>query len=287
MTEKQLVIMADMEGASGIFERNREALFHEELFPQKTLWRSYGRSCLTSDVLAVCKAAADFGIRDILLCDMHFAGCAEYNVQRDKLPANVRLFDTPDRELHWSRIRGQAAWEPFGIITVGQHARNREPDAYFPHTIHTPPIEAFYIDGIHAAEIGQAVMSFHGTPYLANIGCAASHREARELSPQVSCISVKDKARDWEPSPQETFPLVYEGVLDALRDHHEKTAFCFANETNIHCELHLSEGYAFNAPKEYPWLGGFSTQKAYWSAPDIQTALALFWRVHDHIRKVH
>ena len=40
---KQLIIVADMEGASGIFDSNREACWHEELHPQNTLWRSYGR----------------------------------------------------------------------------------------------------------------------------------------------------------------------------------------------------------------------------------------------------
>ncbi len=281
---KQLVIIADMEGASGIFERNREACLHEEIFPSQSLWRDYGRSCITSDVLAVCEAAKEFGIEDIMLYDMHFAGCAEPNIEIEKLPANVRLFDTPNREMHWSRIRGQAAWEPFGIITVGQHARNGEPNAYFPHTIHTPPIAALYINGIHVAEIGEAVMSFCGTPYIANIGCAASHKEAKELSAQVSCISVKDKKKGWEPSPEETFPIIYRGVLDALKDWKNKTAYRFEGPA-VRCELHLTDGYYFDAPGAYPWAGEFEKQKAIWATPDIESALSLFWHVHDFIRK--
>ena len=65
----------------------------QELHPQNTLWRSYGRDCITSDVLAVCNAAIEMGIDDILLYDMHFAGCKEYNVQIEKLPSIVRTFD--------------------------------------------------------------------------------------------------------------------------------------------------------------------------------------------------
>lgn len=282
--KRQLIIAADMEGASGIFERNREALWHEEMRPDKTLWREYGRSCITSDVLAVCQAAKDFGIEDIMLYDMHFAGCAEHNVEIDKLPPGVRIFDTPNREAHWSRIRGQAAWEPFGIITVGQHARYGEENAYFPHTIHTPPIDAFYVNGIHAAEIGQTVMCFHGTPYIANIGCAASHKEARELSAQVSCISVKDKKSGWEPTPRETHPIIYNGVLDALNDHRNKTAY-HVEDGKVSCELLLSDGYCFNAPDDYPWAGRFEKQKAVWTAVDIESALTIFWRAHDFIKK--
>lgn len=89
---KQLIVIADMEGASGIFDANREACRHEELYPQYKLWRAYGRSCITSDVLAVCNAAVDAGIDDILLYDMHFAGCTESNVELDScLPVSASL----------------------------------------------------------------------------------------------------------------------------------------------------------------------------------------------------
>ncbi len=280
---KQLIILADMEGASGIFDSNQEAFLHEEMYPKQTLWRSYGRSCITSDVLAVCNAANDMGIDDILLYDMHFAGCRETNVELDKLPSNVRVFDLPDRSILWSRIRGQAAVEPYGIVTVGQHARNGEKDAYFPHTIHTPPLQSFFINGIHVAEIGEGVMCFCDVPYIANIGCAASHREARELSPDVTCITVKDKRTKWEPSPAETYPIIYEGVKEALKDYQNKTAYPY--QQHCVCELNLTENYCFEAPESFPWKGEFRGRTAVWEAHDLETALSLFWRVHDHIKK--
>lgn len=127
---KQLIVIADMEGASGIFENNKESVYQGS-----ELWRNVGRQCLTSDVLAVCEAAIECGIDEILLYDGHFAGNSEFNVILEQLPSNVRVFDTPDRCFDWRRIRGQAESNPFGLITVGQHARNGEPDSYFPHTI--------------------------------------------------------------------------------------------------------------------------------------------------------
>lgn len=279
---KQLIVVADMEGASGIFDSNREAIRHEEMFPQGTLWRSYGRSCITSDVLAVCNAAIDWGIDDILLYDMHYAGCEEFNVELEKLPAKVRVFDVPKRCLFWNMIRGQAAFEPFGIVTVGQHARNGEPDAYFAHTIHTPPIQSFWINGIHVAEIGQSVMCFNNTPFIANVGCAASHKEARELSAAVSCITVKDKKTGWEPSPEETYQIIYAGVTEALNEHQKKRAY---PEQEIYsCKLFLTDDYRYEAPKCFPWKGLFTEECAEWEAHDIQTALTLFWRVHDYIK---
>lgn len=280
---KQLIVIADMEGASGIFDSNQAAFLHEEFYPDNPLWRSYGRSCITGDVLAVCSAAVDRGIDDILLYDMHFAGCKESNIQLEKLPPQVRVFDLPDRSILWSRIRGQAAVEPYGIVTVGQHARNGEPDAYFPHTIHTPPIESFFINGIHVAEIGQSVMCFCDVPYIANIGCAASHREARELSANVSCITVKDKARKWEPTPAETYPVIYEGMLAALGDHDNKTAY--PSSGDCVCRLDLTADYCYRAPARFPWNGCFHDRSATWEAHDLETALSLFWRVHDYIQK--
>lgn len=280
---KQLIIVADMEGASGIFDSNKEACWHEEMYKTKTLWRTYGRQCITSDVLAVCNAAIDMGIDDILLCDIHFAGCRESNIILDKLPHNVRMFDLPNRETWWSRIRGQAMTKPYGIVTVGQHARNGEVNSYFPHTIHTPPIDAFFINGLHIAEIGESVMCFSEVPYIANIGCAASHKEALELSPNVSCITVKDKSKHWEPAPEETYSLIYTKMLDALKDYKNKTAFphsdCYI------CELHLSDSHYFEIPDNFPWKGSFNTKTATWEAHDIETALSLFWRVNDYIKK--
>ena len=279
---KQLIIVADMEGASGIFDSNREACWHEELHPQNTLWRSYGRDCITSDVLAVCNAAIEMGIDDILLYDMHFAGCKAYNVQIEKLPSIARTFDLPNREALWSRIRGQAAINPYGIITVGQHARAGEKNAYFPHTIHTPPIDSFYINGIHVAEIGESVMCFCDVPYLANIGCAASHKEALELSPNITCITVKDKARAWEPSHEETYPIIFNGVIEAIRDYDNKTAY--PSQDHCVCELKLTDTHYFEGPNSFPWKGSFTKDCATWETHDIETALSLFWHVHEYIR---
>ena len=211
MNSKQLIVISDMEGASGIFDSNAQAKAHGS-----ESWREYGRLCMTSDVIAVFEAAHACGINDILYYDGHFAGNAEHNVLLQRLPPYVRLFDVPDRCFDWRRIRGQAAQQPFGLITVGQHARYGTPNAYFAHTIQSPPIRAIYANGLHIAEIGQAVLSFSGVRYLANIGCAASHAEALELSETVTTVTVKDKAKGFEPSADETRAIIRAGVKTAL-----------------------------------------------------------------------
>jgi len=275
---KQLILIADMEGASGIFEHNASWLYNggDE-------WRKYGRDCITSDVLAVCNAAVDFGVDDILLYDMHFAGNPEFNILLDKLPSIVRVFDTPDRCFDWRRIRGQAAQQPFGLITLGQHARYNTPNAYFAHTIQSPPIKNFFVNGLHIAEIGMGVLNFYGVPYFANIGCAASMQEARELSESIVTVSVKDKAKNWEPSSQETYPLIYEGTKLALKRAGQaksadiSPAFAFSME--------LCEEFVFDTGVEISWKGTVGAKQAQWAAPSIEIGLELFNNVRGLIKR--
>jgi len=266
-----------MEGASGIFDSNKSWLYNGE-----DDWRNHGRDCITSDVLAVCKAVIDFGIDEILLYDSHFAGNPEYNIKLEKLPSKVRVFDIPDRCFYWRRIRGQAEQRPFGIITVGQHARYGEADAYFPHTIQSPPIKKLILNGLHIAEIGTAVLNFDNTPYLANIGCRASMKEALELSDNIVTIPVKDKSKMWEPSPDETFPLIYDGVTKALeianiaKVPEIKPPYLFSME--------LCEGFQYDVDTEVNWKGTFSKSKAEWTAPGIEIGLELFINVRAALK---
>ena len=276
---KQLILYADMEGASGIFEQNRSWIFNGG-----DDWREHGRDCITSDALAVCNAAIDFGIDDILLYDAHFAGNPEFNIKLEMLPSKVRIFDVPDRCSFWRRIRGQAVQQPFGLITFGQHARNGTPNAYFPHTIQSPPIKNIFLNGLHIAEIGDAVLSFNNVPYLANIGCQASMAEALELSAHVITIPVKDKAKNWEPAPQETYPLIYKETIRALENAPQarpvdiKPPYIFSME--------LCEGYVFDTEANISWKGNVAKQKAEWNAPSIEIGLELFNYVRELLKRV-
>jgi len=276
---KQLILVSDMEGASGIFEKQHSWNWHgsEE-------WQKYGRDCITSDALAVCNAAVDFGIDEILLYDAHFAGDPEFNIKLEKLPSIVRVFDVKDRCFDWFRIRGQAAQNPFGIITVGQHARFGEPNAYFDHTIQSPPIKNLFLNNLHIAEIGTAVLSFKNTPYLANIGCKASMKEALELSDSIVTIPVKDKSTNWEPSPSETYPLIYDGVMKALKA--ASTAKIPQIDSPYNFSMELCEGFVFDTPSEISWKGSFTPQKAEWTAPSIAIGLELFNNVRANLRKL-
>ncbi len=275
---KQLIIYADMEGASGIFDANRSWLYNG-----KDDWRKLGRDCITADILAVCNAAIDYGIDDILLYDAHFAGNPEFNIKLEELPPIVRVFDVPDRCFYWRRIRGQAALNPFGIITVGQHSRYGEPDAYFPHTVQSPPIKGIFVNGLHIAEIGTAVLSFDNTPYLANIGCHASMKEALELSNDIVTIPVKNKKENWEPTPKETYPIIYAQTLKALQNATNAKTVSISPPNNFSVEL--CDGFCFDIEKPFEWKGDFNVSCANWTAPDFPIGLELFNYVRERIKK--
>jgi len=247
---KQLIIISDMEGASGIFEHNKAALYNGG-----EQWRDYGRHCLTSDILAVSEAAQACGIDDILLYDAHYAGNAEYNVILAQLPKTVRVFDVLDRCTFWRRIRGQAQQHPFGLITVGQHARYGEPDAYFPHTIQSPPMASLLVNGRSIAEIG----------------------------PTVHCIPVKDKRTGWQPSPQETFPLIKEGVIQAITQADQKQLIALDGPYAF--EMTLTPGFYFQPPQHLSWVGSFADHAAHWLAPSVEIGLELFENVRSCIRR--
>ena len=167
---------------------------------------------------------------------------------------------------------------------MGQHARYGEENAYFAHTIQSPPLKAFWLNGIHIAEIGMAVLSFEGVKYIANIGCEASRKEAKELSEKVVHISVKDKSKNWKPSIEETYPIIKKGVLEALKKAND------AQEIEIDppysFKLELCEGYYYEKPHAISWKGTFSKKEAIWEAPSVEIGLEIFNYVRERIRKV-
>ncbi|UCF09542.1 MAG: M55 family metallopeptidase [Candidatus Bipolaricaulota bacterium] len=206
--KRQLYVLCDMEGASGISPANREAMRHGS-----DLWRAEGRGLVTSDVAAVCSAAQHFGIEEIILNDSHDYGVREPNVLLKQLPGNVRLVRRPYLP---GKPRKMVRGEPYGIVIVGQHARYGG-GGFAPHTIQSPPIGVVTLNGTEVGEIGLELALFMRAPLLAVIGEEAAVAEARALCPGVVGVPVKSLARDWFPSAGETAPVIREGVLDALR----------------------------------------------------------------------
>ncbi len=267
-----------MEGASEIIYENEQACWHGS-----ELWEKFGRDCITSDVKAVCDAAIDFGIEEIILYDMHFAGNEEPNVRIEKLPAIVKMVDVPKRRFDWRRIRGQVQTNPFGMILVGQHSRNGEKNAYFPHTIQTPPIAELKVNEHSIAEIGMVLLNFQGVKFLANIGDEASMKEAKELCPDVITIPVKNKETNWVPSCKETYQLIKTKIKESLENREKASSVILSGP--FFFSFKLSEGYIFEIPDNISWKGNFEENIAYWEAPSVVMGLEIFHWVRNCIKK--
>ena len=230
-----------MEGASGISPENRVAMRHGS-----DLWRSQGRSLITSDVAAVCDAAAAFGIDEILLNDAHDYGMREPNVLVGKLPENVRLVRRPYLP---GKPRRMARGALCGMVIVGQHARFGG-GGFAPHTIQSPPIGRVTLDGIEVGEIGLELALFMGTPLLAVIGEEAAVEEGRALCANAVGVPVKSLEKDWFPSAQDTRTSIQEGVLEALRRQSEMSGLTL--ESPHRFTLEPADGYRFRPAKRSP-----------------------------------
>lgn len=126
-----------------------------------------------------------------------------------------------------------------------------------------------------------AVLSFQGVKYLANIGCEASRKEAMALSQRVKHISVKDKCQKWEPSIEETYPIIKKGVLEAL--HNADRAEAVTIKAPYDFKLELCKYFYFQEPESVSWKGSFQEQVAYWEAPSVEIGLEIFNFVRDNI----
>ncbi|MFC2096056.1 M55 family metallopeptidase, partial [Candidatus Bipolaricaulota bacterium] len=210
---RQLYILCDLEGASGISPENKKAINHSS-----ELWHREGRALITSDVLAVVEAANEFGIDEIILNDSHDNGRRVPNVLMTELPGNVRLVKRP---YLLGKPRRMVQGEPYGIIIVGQHAMHGG-GGFVPHTISAPFGEVTINDTV-VGEIGLELAVFMGVKLLAVVGEQAAVDEANALCPNAGGVPVKSFENKWFPSASETRPVIRERVLDALQRRDEMT----------------------------------------------------------------
>jgi D-aminopeptidase len=237
--KKQLYILCDLEGASGISPANRKAMHHGS-----ELWRSEGRALVTSDVKAVCDAANEFGIDEILIDDEHDNGKREPNLLVTDLPPNVHVLRRPHLP---GKARKVLRGESYGMIFVGQHAMYGG-GGFAPHTVQSPPIGAVTINGVRVGEIGLELAKFMGARLLAVVGDEAAIAEAKALCPRVVGIPVKSLEKNWFPSADETRPAIRRGVLDAMRTRNHAGGLHI--EPPYRFTLAPSEGYVFDRNKK-------------------------------------
>lgn len=242
-SKKVLYILCDMEGASGISPANRKAMHHGS-----DEWRAEGRAFVTSDVKAVCDAASEFGIDEIVIEDEHDNGKREPNVLVTALPANAHVLRRPHLP---GKARKALRSDPFGMVLIGQHAM-RNGAGFAPHTI-APHIGSVTVNGHRVGEIGLEMATFMGVPLLAVVGDEAAIAEAQALSPRTVGVPVKSLERNWFPSAEETAPAIRRGVADALRKRDEMASLDLASPFRF--AMTPADGYVFDPQKKMPLRG--------------------------------
>ena len=71
-------------------------------------------------------------------------------------------------------------------------------------------------------------------------------------------------------------------IKEAMNDYQRKVPY--PEQEMYSCKMYLTDGYHFESPRKFSWRGTFSNQCAAWETHDIQTALSLFWKVHEYIK---
>jgi len=239
------------------------------------LWHRDGRRFITSDVSAVCEAANEFGIDEIVLNDSHDYGKREPNVLLAELPSNVRLVRRPHLP---GKARRVVRGEPFGIVIVGQHAMCGG-GGFAPHTIQSPPIGRVMLNDIPVGEIGLELALFMRAKLLAIVGEEAAVREARGLCPNVVGVPVKCLEKGWFPPADETYTSIRNGMRDALRRRDEMSGLDL--EPPFRFTLEPTDGFSFDPSKRFVarWLarlilfgrsdGRLSESEASWETKTI------------------
>lgn len=204
------------------------------------LWRRDGRRFITSDVQAVCEAALEFGIEEIVINDDHDSGRREANLLVDQLPTIAQVIKRPHLP---AAVAKRVQKNTFGIIIVGQHAMYHG-GGFAPHTIQSPPIEQITLNRKPTGEIGLQLAMFPQAKFLAIFGEEAAVQEARELCPGVTGGAVKSLEKNWFPTTEVTYDLIKEKTLVALQKRDE--AQTLQLEPPYRFSMRVMDGYRFD-----------------------------------------
>lgn len=200
----KVYIMADMEGISGIVDK--------EQFEDSGRMYNEGRLLYTMEVNAAIEGAVEAGCTEIVVRDGH---TNRLNLMMDKVhPQGKYLIGK------WNTFEGLDR-SVDALVMIGFHAMAGTPNAVWDHTNAWEGWLNLKVNGIDMGEIGAiaAVAGYFDIPLLFISGDAAAVKEAGDLAGGVSYVSVKEgfgRLCALSLSPQEARLRIREGVRQAL-----------------------------------------------------------------------
>ena len=173
-----IYIMTDLEGISGIYDR-------EQVMPNGSRY-SEGRSFMTQDINACVEAAKEAGADKIYVRDTHGSGMT---VIFEKLSPKADYYISG----HGSESLMPGLDDCHGVILLGHHAMAGTPNAILEHTMSSASVQNYWIKGRAVGEIAleAAVAGDHGIPVIMVSGDDKTCLEAKDFLPWVVTAEVK------------------------------------------------------------------------------------------------
>lgn len=179
MQHKRLFISADIEGVAGVVSREQCSPSGFE-FEQAREW-------MTAEVVAVCKAAFDSGIREIVVADSHGNG---QNILVDQLPENVQLIRSWPRPL--MMMEGVDVGQYDAAFLIGYHSGASNLHGGLAHTF-TGGIVELRLNGEPASEtvFNAALSGYYGVPVVMVSGDDGYTEHVKGVLPGVETVTTK------------------------------------------------------------------------------------------------
>jgi D-amino peptidase len=180
MSKKRLYISADIEGVAGVVSGQHTMPAGFE-YQQAREW-------YTAEVIAVCEAAFEKGIEEVVVSDSHGNG---QSLLIDKLPDNVQLIRSWPRPL--CMMEGVEVGDYVGAMLIGYHSGASDMHGVLAHTMHGGAIHEVRLNGEVASEtvISAATAAHFGVPVIMVSGCDAYIDHAQSVLPGVEGVVTK------------------------------------------------------------------------------------------------
>jgi len=203
----RLFISADMEGIAGVVTM-------EQLLPGGYEYEK-ARHWMTEEVNAVCEAAFEAGIDEVVVADAHGTG---QNILPDRLPENVELIRAWPRPL--GMMQGVEDGNYVGAVLLGYHAGAHTTGGGAAHTM-LLMIRELRLNSQAVSETGLAALTagHFGVPVIMVSGDDVYIKHAQEYLGDVETVTTKE-SYSWFSgrviSPARSRKLLAEGLKRAL-----------------------------------------------------------------------
>jgi D-amino peptidase len=216
--EMKVLISVDMEGISGIVDRNQTG--RDQLDYQK------GRDLMVGDINSAIDGILDFGEAEILVSDGH--GWMK-NIEPAKLnKAAILVRGTPKP---FSQIAGIDK-NVDAVIFVGYHSKRGTHNGILSHTYSGRTIDSLKVNGMEIGEtaMNAAIAGYYGVPLIFVSGDLAVTKEAEEVNTKIITVAVKEAISRTAAKclhPEEAGAMIRKGVKKALSKRSQIEPFSF------------------------------------------------------------